>query len=133
VVPATMVAGGDPNTRNDDPDDDGLGGPGYVIADEYKAKTARNHFRGSISMVRTPQRSAGSQFFFRLSPAPEMDGKFTVFGRIIEGQDVADRITRGRTTRQVGPFGRIIPGDLLVRAEVLRKRAHEYRAVKEQP
>ncbi len=133
VLPATMVAGGDPSTRNDDPDDDGLGGPGYVIADEYQAKTARNHFRGSISMVKTTPRSAGSQFFFSLSPAPAMDGNFTVFGRIIEGQDVADQITRGRTTRKLRHFGRIIPGDLLVRAEVVRKRSHEYRAVKEQP
>ena len=110
-----MAAGGDPNTKNDDPDDDGLGGPGYVISDEYQAKNARNHFRGSISMIKTMPHSAGSQFFLSLAPAPAMDGVFTVFGRIIEGQDVADRITRGRTTCKLRHFGRIIPGDLLVR------------------
>jgi cyclophilin family peptidyl-prolyl cis-trans isomerase len=132
ALPATAVAGGDPNTRNEDRDRDGDGGPGYVIADEYQAKGARNHFRGSISMVKTEPRTAGSRFFLSLAPAPEMDGNFTVFGRILEGQEVADKITRGRTTRKLGHFGRIIPGDLLVRAEVVRKRPHEYRAVKEQ-
>ena len=84
-------------------------------------------------MVKTEPRTAGSQFFFCLEPAPAMDGNFTVFGRILEGQDVADKITRGRTTRMLGSFGRILPGDLLVRAEVMRKRPHEYRAVKERP
>lgn len=133
ALPATMVAGGDPNTKNDDPSDDGVGGPGYFIADEYQAAAARNHFRGSISMVKTKPHTAGSQFFFSLAPLPEMNGNFTVFGRIIQGQDVADKITRGRTTRALDHFGRIIPGDLLVRAEILRKRPHEYRAVKKQP
>ena len=135
AVPATAVVGGDPNTKKEDRNrnHDGQGGPGYVIADEYQAKSARNHFRGSISMVKTKPHTAGSQFFISLAPAPEMDGHFSVFGRILEGQEVADRITRGRTTPEVGPFGRPIPGDLLVRAEVVRKRRHEYRAVKEQP
>jgi cyclophilin family peptidyl-prolyl cis-trans isomerase len=135
AVSATMVAGGDPNTKNDDPADDGAGGPGYVIPDEYQAAAARNHFRGSISMAKTAPHTAGSQFFFSLAPLPKMhvDGTFTVFGRIVQGQDVVDRITRGRTTRKIGPFGKIIPGDLLVSAEVLRKRPHEYRAVKERP
>jgi cyclophilin family peptidyl-prolyl cis-trans isomerase len=139
AVPAAAVVGGDPNTRNEDRnrDHDGAGGPGYVIADENKVKTARNHFRGSISMVKIMANKTlqppGSQFFLSLAPAPEMDGHFTVFGRILEGQEVADKITLGRTTRKFGPFGRPIPGDLLVRAEVLRKRPHEYRAVKAQP
>lgn len=132
VLPATSAVGGDPNTKNDDPDDDGKGGPGYAIADESRAKNARRHFRGSISMVKN-EAGIGSQFYLSLAPAPEMDGHFTVFGRILEGQETADRITRGRTTRSLRYFGRIIPGDLLVRAEVLRKRPHEYRAVKVQP
>ena len=132
ALPATMVAGGDPNTKNSDPADDGLGGPGYVIRDECKAKSARQHFRGSVSMVKTEADSAGSQFFFSLAPSPELNGHFTVFGRVIEGQDAVDRITPGRTTRDLGQYGKIIPGDLLVRAEVIRKRAHEYRVVKEQ-
>jgi cyclophilin family peptidyl-prolyl cis-trans isomerase len=131
AVPGTMVVGGDPNTRNDDPSDDGAGGPGYVIPDEYQSKGARSHFRGSVSMVKTKPHTAGSQFFFGLSPLPQMNGAYTTFGRVIQGQEAVDRVTRGRTTRDLGHFGKIIPGDLLVRAEVLRKRPHEYRAVKE--
>ena len=84
-------------------------------------------------MVDNAAARPAASLFFSLSPAPAMDGNFTVFGRIIEGQDVADKITRGRTTRKLRHFGRIIPGDLLVRAEVMRKPPHEYRAVKEQP
>jgi cyclophilin family peptidyl-prolyl cis-trans isomerase len=133
ALPATIVAGGDPLTKNNDPSDDGAGGPGYVIADEYKSPAARSHFRGSLSMVNTGPRTAGSQFFLSLAPSPEMNGTFTVFGRVLEGQQAVDRITRGRTTRLLGHYGKIIPGDLLVRAEVIRKRDHEYKAIKLQP
>jgi cyclophilin family peptidyl-prolyl cis-trans isomerase len=129
-VPATLVTGGDPNTKNNDPADDGTGGPGYVIPNEFKNKGARNHFRGSLSMVKTGPYTTGSQFFLSLAPQPEANGRFTVFGRIVEGQDAVDHITTGRTNRQLGLYGKIIPGDLLVCAEVIRKRAHEYRVVK---
>jgi peptidyl-prolyl cis-trans isomerase B (cyclophilin B) len=133
ALPASIVVGGDPNTKKDDRADDGLGGPGYVIADEYQLPGARHIFRGAVSMVKTNPRTAGSQFFFSLAPDLAMDGHFTVFGRVLQGQDVVDRITRGRTHKDVGHIGRLIPGDLLVRAEVVRKRSHEYRAVKLQP
>jgi cyclophilin family peptidyl-prolyl cis-trans isomerase len=131
VLPATLVQGGDPNTKNNDPADDGAGGPGYFIADEFKSPKARHHFRGSVSMVNTGPGTSGSQFFFTLTPQPEMDGHFTVFGRVLQGQDVLDQLTPGRTTRELGHYGRIIPGDLLIRAEVLRKRPHEYKAQKQ--
>ena len=130
--PASLVAGGDPKTRGADIAADGTGGPGYVIPDEFASVKARGHFRGSVSMVDTGPHTAGSQFFITLVPRPEMDGRFTVFGRVIRGQDVVDGITPGRTNRQVGRFGRIIPGDLLVWATVLRKRPHAYRVIKEQ-
>jgi cyclophilin family peptidyl-prolyl cis-trans isomerase len=133
ALPATVVTGGDPNTRNSDPSDDGTGDPGYTIPDECLSPKARSHFRGSLSMVNTGPHTAGSQFFLCLAPAPQMNGHFTVFGRVIEGQDAVDAITPGRTTRMLGHYGKIIPGDLLVRAEVLRKRNHEYRVVKDQP
>jgi len=76
--------------------------------------------------------TTGSQFFFCLAPAQKMNGLFTVFGRVIEGQEAVDRITRGLTVKGfVQHSGRPIPGDLLLRAEVVRKRAHEYRAVRQ--
>lgn len=129
---ATLVAGGDVQSRTGDPKDDGRGNPGYFIADEFERPDARGHYRGSLSLVNSGPGTSGSQFFITLVPMPEMDGQFTVFGRVLQGQDVVDRITRGRTHPDVGgrPQGRIIPGDLLVRAEVLRKRDHEYRLIK---
>jgi cyclophilin family peptidyl-prolyl cis-trans isomerase len=121
-----MVVGGDPNTKNADPADDGLGGPGYVIPDEFNSPSARGHFRGTISMVQNAPGGAGSQFFITLVPAPEFDGYSTAFGRVIKGQEVLDQVTEGRTNRNVGSFGKIIPGDLITRAEVVRKRPHPY-------
>ena len=129
--PASLVAGGCPLTKNDDPADDGSGGPGYFIPDEFKLPKARGHFRGSLSMVRSPApNSAGSRFLITLVPQPWMDGQFTVFGRVIKGQEAIDRITQGRTHPEVAEFGRIIPGDVLVRAEIVRKRNHEYQVIK---
>jgi peptidyl-prolyl cis-trans isomerase B (cyclophilin B) len=132
--PAALVAGGCPLTKNADPADDGSGGPGYTIPDEFSSPKARRHFRGSLAMVNSGQpNTAGSCFFITLQPQPWMDAKFTVFGRVIKCQEAVERITQGRTHPKVADFGHslpIIPGDLIVRAEVIRKRAHEYRAIK---
>jgi peptidylprolyl isomerase len=128
--PGRLVAGGDPKSRTGDPKDDGTGNPGYFIPDEFQRPDARGHFRGAISLVNNGPKTTGCQFFITLAPARELDGHFTVFGRVLKGQEVIDRITPGRTSLQAGPYGRIIPGDLLLRAEVLRKRPHEYRVVK---
>jgi cyclophilin family peptidyl-prolyl cis-trans isomerase len=73
-------------------------------------------------MVNYGPHTAGSQFFIALVPNPAMDGRFTVFGRVLRGQDVIDHITPGRTNKSIGRGGKIIPGDLLVRAEVIRKQ-----------
>ncbi len=124
--PGQMVVGGDPNTKNDDPSDDGLGGPGYTIPDEYAARSARGHFRGTISTVQNGPGKAGSQFFITLISSPQFDGNSTAFGRVIKGQEVLDQITQGRTDPEGGDSAATIPGDLLVRAEVVRKRAHPY-------
>lgn len=128
---AAVVAGGDPQSKSGDPADDGTGGPGYVIPDEFKLPGARRHFRGSLSMVNTGPHTAGSQFFITLVPKHEMDGLFTVFGRVVKGMDVVDSISRGRTNPLVGSYGQIIPGDLLLRTEVVRKRPHAYPVTKE--
>jgi peptidyl-prolyl cis-trans isomerase B (cyclophilin B) len=128
---AALVAGGDPKSRTGDAAADGTGGPGYTIPDEFQRPGARGHFRGSLGMVNTGPHTAGSQFYITLVPLPAMDGRFTVFGRVIEGQEVIDGITQGRTNREVGRFGRLIPGDLLVRAEVVRRRPHAHPVQKE--
>ncbi|MHB8973102.1 MAG: peptidylprolyl isomerase [Pirellulaceae bacterium] len=104
------------------PAGDGSGGPGYAIYDECAKPEARKHFRGSLSMAKTnAPNSGGSQFFVTFRPTPNLNGLHTVFGRVIEGMDVVDRIQR----REPGKEGAADP-DTIVKAEVLRKRNHEY-------
>jgi len=90
VIPGFMIQGGDPNTRNRDPRDDGLGGPGYAIAAELNDTS---HLRGVVSMARgSSLNSGGSQFFIVVADSPQLDGQYTAFGRVIEGMSVVDRI-----------------------------------------
>jgi cyclophilin family peptidyl-prolyl cis-trans isomerase len=104
------------------PTGDGSGGPGYAIYDECAKPEARKHFRGSLSMAKTSApNSGGSQFFVTFRPTPNLNGLHTVFGRVIEGMDAVDRIQR----REPGKDGAADP-DTIVKAEVLRKRNHEY-------
>jgi cyclophilin family peptidyl-prolyl cis-trans isomerase len=122
VIPKFMAQGGDPNTLDDDPGNDGQGGPGYTIACECYSEKARKHFQGSLSMAHAGKDSGGSQFFLTHVPtthlnwAPDKtDSNHTVFGRIIEGLDVALAL-------------RI--GDVIESAKVIRKRDHAYKPVK---
>ena len=131
VEAASMAVGGDPNSKNSDPDDDGAGGPGYVIPDEFDLPGARPHLRGTLTMVQTGPHTVGSQFFIAVTAHPSFDHHLTAFGRVIRGQEGVDRITVGRTSLKVGQSGKVIPGDLLVRAQVIRKRSHAYRVVKD--
>lgn len=118
VIPGFMAQGGDPNTLDDDPSNDGQGGPGYTIACECYSDKARKHFPGSLSMAHSGKDTGGSQFFLTHSTTSHLDrvqGKegsnHTVFGRIVKGLDVALAL-------------RI--GDTIESATVIRKRDHDY-------
>lgn len=117
VIPNFMAQGGDPNTLDDDPQNDGQGGPGHTIKCECYGKNARKHFRGSISMAHAGKDSGGSQFFLTHLPTPHLNvnaqrqSGHTVFGRVIKGMDVVDALT---------------VGDEIKSATVERKRDHEY-------
>lgn len=91
VIPGFMIQGGDPNTKDDDDrSNDGFGGPGYTIKAEFNT---RSHQRGIVSMARSQHPdSAGSQFFICVAPATFLDRNYTVFGEVIEGMEVADKI-----------------------------------------
>lgn len=90
VIPGFMIQGGDPNSRDDDRSNDGLGGPGYTIPAEFNDVS---HARGIVSMARARDpNSAGSQFFIVVADSPFLDRQYTVFGRVIEGMEVADKI-----------------------------------------
>lgn len=115
VVPGFVVQGGDPNSKNRDPRDDGKGGPGYTLADEFSDVP---HRRGIVSMAnKGAPGSGGSQFFIVLADQPDLDGRYTVVGRVTEGMDVADRIAGVETDR----YGRWGPPDRPRQNVVIRK------------
>jgi peptidyl-prolyl cis-trans isomerase B (cyclophilin B) len=79
-----------------DPKGDGSGGPGYTIMDEYTNPNQRPHLRGTVAMARTTApNSAGSQFYICLKPQPDLDGRYTTFGRVIQGIEVVDQLAVG--------------------------------------
>jgi len=90
VIPGFMIQGGDPNSKDNDRSNDGQGGPGYTIKAEFNNIS---HTRGIVSMARTPDPdSAGSQFFIVVKDSTFLDHQYTVFGHVIKGMDIADKI-----------------------------------------
>jgi peptidyl-prolyl cis-trans isomerase B (cyclophilin B) len=90
VIPGFMIQGGDPNSKEHDKSRHGLGGPGYTVKAEFNS---RPHKRGTLSMARAADPdSAGSQFFICVADAPFLDRKYTVFGEVVSGMDVVDKI-----------------------------------------
>jgi len=90
VIPGFMIQGGDPNTKSADKSRWGMGGPGYAIKAEFNP---RSHLRGIVSMARaTDPDSAGSQFFIVTADSTFLDRQYTVFGEVVEGMNVADKI-----------------------------------------
>ena len=90
IIPGFMIQGGDPNTKNPDKSTWGQGGPGYEINEEFNT---RSHLRGIVSMARaTDPDSAGSQFFIVTSDSTFLDRQYTVFGEVVDGMEVADKI-----------------------------------------
>jgi peptidyl-prolyl cis-trans isomerase B (cyclophilin B) len=92
VIPGFMIQGGDPNTKNGNKSIWGIGGPGHMIKAEF---SSRSHLRGIVSMARSQDpNSAGSQFFIVTTDSTFLDRQYTVFGEVIEGMDVADKIVK---------------------------------------
>jgi peptidyl-prolyl cis-trans isomerase B (cyclophilin B) len=90
VISGFMIQGGDPNTKQPDKSRWGMGGPGYTIKAEFNS---RSHLRGIVSMARAMDPdSAGSQFFIVTTDSTFLDRQYTVFGEVVEGMDVADKI-----------------------------------------
>jgi peptidyl-prolyl cis-trans isomerase B (cyclophilin B) len=90
VIADFMVQGGDPTGT-------GTGGPGYKFADEMPAGKYRKHQRGSLSMANAGPNTNGSQFFITHIVTDWLDGKHTVFGQVLSGQEVVDTIKGGDT------------------------------------
>jgi len=105
VIPGFMIQGGDPNSKDDDRTNDGLGGPGYTINAEFSDVT---HKRGIVSMARSSDpNSAGSQFFIVVGDSTSLDGQYSIFGEVIEGLEVVDLIVSQSKDSNDNPIEKI--------------------------
>ena len=100
VIPDFMIQGGCPLGN-------GTGGPGYRFADEFHP-SLRHDRPGKLSMANSGPNTNGSQFFVTLGPTPHLDGRHSVFGEVVEGLDVVQRIGKVQTGRQDRPLQDVV-------------------------
>lgn len=97
VIPQFMIQGGDPMGT-------GFGGPGYQFKDETKGSPHSFDRAGKLAMANSGPNTNGSQFFITVAPTPWLTGNHTIFGEVVEGQDVADKISNVSRNRQDRPL-----------------------------
>lgn len=86
VIPEFMIQGGDPEGS-------GMGGPGYRFADETKGSPHGFQEKGKLAMANAGPNTNGSQFFITVAPTTWLTGRHTIFGEVVEGMDVAEKIS----------------------------------------
>ena len=101
VIDGFMIQGGDPTGT-------GAGGPGYNIKDEFTRTDLDNNDRGTIAMANAGANTGGSQFFINLVNNNYLDGKHPVFGKVVEGMDVVDKIAKVPTNSQDKPLKDVV-------------------------
>ena len=105
IVPGFVIQGGDPGSKSPDRSRHGSGGPGYRLKAEFGSIP---HKRGILSMARSSHPdSAGSQFFICVADAPFLNGKYTVFGEVLKGLDVVDKIAALPRDSRDNPLDRV--------------------------
>lgn len=109
VIDGFMIQGGDPQGT-------GIGGPGYTIKDEYAHTNLDKNLRGTIAMAKSSApNSAGSQFFINLVDNDFLDNGYSVFGKVVEGMDVVDKIAKVKTNSEDKPLSDVV----IVKATIL--------------
>jgi peptidyl-prolyl cis-trans isomerase A (cyclophilin A) len=96
VIPQFMIQGGDPMGT-------GFGGPGYQFEDETKGSPHKFDKTGKLAMANSGPNTNGSQFFITVAPTPWLTGNHTIFGEVVEGQDIVDKISNLPRNRQDKP------------------------------
>jgi peptidyl-prolyl cis-trans isomerase B (cyclophilin B) len=105
VIPGFMIQGGDPNSKGADRNTHGMGGPGYRLKAEFNS---RPHKRGTLSMARANDPdSAGSQFFICVTDSHFLDWQYTVFGEVVSGMEVADKVVNMKRDGRDNPLERV--------------------------
>ncbi len=105
VSPGFMVPGGDPNSKSHERASHGMGGPGHSVKAEFNSKP---HRRGTVSMARSNDPdSAGSQFFICVGDSNFLDWKYTAFGEVERGMEVADKIVNVKRDGRDNPLERV--------------------------
>jgi len=100
-----MIQAGDPNSKDPYKSKHGMGGPGYTIKAEFNEKP---HKRGTLSMARAANPdSAGSQFFVCVADAPFLNKQYTVFGEVVSGMEVAEKIVNQSRDKSDNPLERV--------------------------
>jgi cyclophilin family peptidyl-prolyl cis-trans isomerase len=125
VIPGFMIQGGDPNSKDDDRGNDGTGGPGYTVEAEIK----RDNKRGTVATARlgdavNPKKdSSGSQFFINVKHNDFLNNNYTVFGNVIAGMDVVDKIVNVPRDGRDNPIEKVemIKVSITTRAEAVKK------------
>ncbi len=100
IINGFMIQGGDPTGT-------GMGGPGYKIKDEFTGTNLDRNDRGTISMANAGPNTGGSQFFINLIDNGFLDGKHPVFGKVIEGIEIMDKIAKVKTDSQDRPINEV--------------------------
>jgi cyclophilin family peptidyl-prolyl cis-trans isomerase len=119
IIPGFMAQGGCPNSKQGAAGMPGTGGPGYTFADEFN-DTLKHTGRGILSMANAGPNTNGSQFFLCFAAAPHLDGKHSVFGKVIAGLEVMDRLEK------IGSPSGQTSEDVRFDISVHRKQGHPY-------
>src|SRR5499427_6618991 len=107
VIPDFMIQGGDPQGT-------GMGGPGYQFEDETKGSPHRFDKPGKLAMANSGPNTNGCQFFITVAPTPWLTGNHTIFGEVVEGQDIANKISKVARGAQDKPHKPVVLESLTI-------------------
>jgi cyclophilin family peptidyl-prolyl cis-trans isomerase len=137
IIDNFMIQGGDPYSKDDDPNNDGIGGPGYTLPAEFSA--GYKHVFGSLAAARqgdniNPKKeSSGSQFYIveNRNGTPFLDGQYTVFGQVVKGLEVIEKIAvqpKGPSDRPLKNISMTLKAELLKKKKITERTGYQYPA-----